>query len=163
VRLHNRTFLKEQMCEKVRIFECANCSTSRVVQSPVLKNVRSPFFKSKKVRFQILHFSTLSHFLILKVRLCNHTFFALFQRATKCAIAHSHIFKDRQKVRSHICTFLKTDKMCDRTYAHFQRAKMCDIRMWEGCLDQSETMLFGCHHRLPVKVQSFEKEFPSSF
>jgi len=100
------------------------------------------FKVQKRCDFKIRTFlHILTHSLIWKERLCDHTFFALFQRA--------------KKVRSHICTFLKSDKMCNRTFAHFQRAKMCDVRMCECAIAQlcpsfvlkehSDSLFFGAN------------------
>jgi len=64
--------------------------------------------KSAILKFAL--FCTFSHICSFQKSNCAITLFALFQRATKSVIAHLHIFKERQNVRSHICTFLKSKK-----------------------------------------------------
>ncbi|MBM3938931.1 MAG: hypothetical protein FJ333_09835 [Sphingomonadales bacterium] len=54
---------------------------------------------------------------------------ALFAKSDK-------IFKEPQNMLSPICTFLKSKKLCYRTLAHFQRAKMCIVQMCECAIAQ---------------------------
>jgi len=78
VRSHNCTFEKSEcakMCEK-----SANCPTSRIGQSPILKICDCSFQRAKKVQLGNSHFfSTFSH--ICSFKKCDRTN-ALFRRAT---------------------------------------------------------------------------------
>jgi len=99
------------------------------------------FLYKKKWDLEIRTF--FAHLLFSKEQMCYCTFFEHFQRAAKCAITHLHIFKERQKVQSHKCSFKKSEcaKMCERrspiavkkvqictffaqfyTFGHFKRA-----------------------------------------
>jgi len=50
------------------------------------------------MRPSLLLLRILTHWLILKERLWDHTFFLLFQKATKSVLAYLHIFKEQQNV-----------------------------------------------------------------
>jgi len=56
-------------------------------------------------------FSMIALFKVQKSTIPKFVFFALFQRTTKSAIAHSHIFKEWRNVRSHIRTFSKSENV----------------------------------------------------
>jgi len=110
------------------------------------ENVRSPFLRSEKSGIRKSHFfCTFLHirpfqksncaitlFKVQKSAILKFALFPLihsFQKSV-CAIAlFWHCLKEQQKVWLHIHTFLKSDKKCDCTFAHFQRAKMCDVKM----------------------------------
>jgi len=87
-----------------------------------------PFLRAKKVQFRNRTFALFESAIvqllflkceksaILKFALFSYIFaFAYFERV----IVRLHFFKEQQKVRSHIHTFLKSNKKCDRTFAHF--------------------------------------------
>jgi len=113
-------FLKEQLCDR-------------------------SFYSGKKCNFEIgtlLHI--FAHSLLAKEQLCDCIFlhffkewqkvrlystFAYFWRATKNVIAHSHIFKEQHKKRSHICTFSKSEnvRLCD-----------CPTRTWSWSREQEK-------------------------
>jgi len=105
-------FRNERMCEnvgksanfKIPLFCTLKRSHKLLFQKErMCKNVQN---KCKKMRFQNSHI--FAHLLFSKERLCDHTFsksdkkcdrtFAHFKIATKCAMAHLHIFKERQNV-----------------------------------------------------------------
>jgi len=130
VRSHICTFSKSENVQCAKKGESWNRTLKQsrnfsLQKGQMCKNVQK---SAKKVQFlKCAHFSHICSF--QKSEYAIAYFFRTFKRAKKCAITHSHNFKERQNVRSHICTFLKSSKMCDRTFAHFQRAKMCDMRM----------------------------------
>jgi len=103
-------FWKRRMCKNVQkkcdfqialfsLLKKGDCTFSMITLFKVQESAILKF---------TLFLHILTHLLISKERMCNHTFFALFQRATKSAIAHSNIFKEQKNVRLHICTFSKS-------------------------------------------------------
>jgi len=74
------------------------------------------------IRTFFAHFHTFAHF---KRAIEQTHFFALFKKATKCAIAHSHIFKERNNVRSHIFKERKNVRSHIRTFSKSENVRMC--------------------------------------
>jgi len=120
-------FQNEQMCKNVqKKCEFRNCTFShfkKIAQllfqkEQMCKKVRFPnhtFFALKKSRSHIFNDCS------FKVQFWNSNFFAHFHTFAhfKQAIVRWHFFALFQKVLSYIPTFLKSDKMCNRTFSHF--------------------------------------------
>jgi len=70
-----------------------------------------------------------------------HTFCTITQRATKSVIIHLHIFKERQNVRSHIHTLLRSDKMCDRTFLKSNKGAIAHVYIFK---EQQNVQLHIC-------------------
>jgi len=102
-------FQRAKMCECAKMWKKCEFQNRTLKRSPIALLIRANVQKcAKKVQKNSQLSYIFTHSLISKERLCNYTFFALFQRAEKCAIAHLHIFKEQKNVRLHICTFLKS-------------------------------------------------------
>jgi len=89
--------------------------------------MRLLFLKCKNSAiFKFALFSTFSYICSFQKSNCAIPF---FQRVTKSAIAHPQIFKERQKVRSHIRTFLKSNKKCNRTFSKSENVRCANVRL----------------------------------
>jgi len=80
----------------------------------------------KKCNFEIRTFC--AHLLFSKELLCDCTLCRIFEKCEKSAITHTHIFKEQQNVRSHIRSFIKSDKKVqsqNRSFEMSKWAKMC--------------------------------------
>jgi len=130
---HIRTFLKsDKMCNRtIALFQRA---TKNAIAQSLFWNERMCKNVRKKYKFwnhTFLHFNKIAQLFFQKGRMCkksmiwNQHFFCIFLHIrafwkSDCAITlFLHFFKEWQKVQLHILTFLKSDKMCDRTLAHF--------------------------------------------
>jgi len=134
VQLHICTFSKsDKKCDHtIAILKWANvqkCEKKvQISKSHLFCTIkRSPIALSKRANVQKCakkcEKSANSHFFCTFSHICS------FQKSDCEITLFSHFFKEQKNVRLHICTFLKSNKMCDCTFAHFQRAKMCDVGM----------------------------------
>jgi len=67
----------------------------------------------------------------------------------------AHFQRAKNFVRLHICTFSKSEKMWDRTFAHFHRAKMC--KCGKMCKKSANFEIVLFLHFTKIAKCSFEK------
>jgi len=122
---------EQQMCKNSANFWMCKRLNEQGWTSARFENVQSPYFKSKKCDLEIALFCTFLHIPPFQKSNCAIALFKVQKKCdfeiytflhicsfwkSDCAIALFHTFSKSDK--KHNYTFLKSDKMCDRKFAH---------------------------------------------